>query len=373
MDGLVRKGSVELAREILLLERKLDEALHAVKLLEESLLNQRELNIRQLRNSERDFKKRMKMQKEEFDLAFSRNEALINEMASEKRLLQDKLDKLIKNFEEMEEKHKEQVKSMQQKHLDEIRRLRKMQQNAENSLKQKLAGNKAQAQEIREMTVKGLEPEVQRIIQRHQQEMSEMRAWHADEMRETEDRCQRKIHMQMEDLREKLGKEKEDAIMRERDLSNRRLEAELRQRDDEIESMKRRLTNEMFEERERYVSEELKMKESLQESLRKAQLKGETEVENLKKEYEIKLTNLEKKHESELKSLKDVHEAEKQNWISTQSKKLEHALTELENKLRDNFEQEKDREWREKEKKLKEEYERFRKDDELSSDSRFKY
>lgn len=49
MDSLIRKGSVELAREILMLERKLDEAHHAVKLLEESLLNQRELNIRNLR------------------------------------------------------------------------------------------------------------------------------------------------------------------------------------------------------------------------------------------------------------------------------------------------------------------------------------
>lgn len=101
------------------------------------------------RNSERDFKKRMKMQKEEFEMAFSRNEALINEMVAEKRVLQDKFDKLIKNFEDMDEKHKEHVKSMQQKHLDEIRRLRKMQQNAETSLKKNLAGNKAQAHEIR--------------------------------------------------------------------------------------------------------------------------------------------------------------------------------------------------------------------------------
>lgn len=101
------------------------------------------------RNTEKDFKKRLKLQKEEFEQVFARNEALINEMATEKRVLQDKFDKLIKNFEEMEEKHKDHVKSMQQKHLDEIRRLRKMQQNAETSLKKNLAGNKAQAQEIR--------------------------------------------------------------------------------------------------------------------------------------------------------------------------------------------------------------------------------
>jgi len=56
------------------------------------------------------------------------------------------------------------------------------------------------------MTVKGLEPEVQRIIQRHQQEMSEMRAWHADEVSEIEARYQRKLHIQLEDIREKICK-----------------------------------------------------------------------------------------------------------------------------------------------------------------------
>ncbi|ODM92561.1 hypothetical protein Ocin01_14118 [Orchesella cincta] len=372
MDCLIRKGSVELSREILLLERKLDEAHHAVKLLEESLLNQRELNIRNLRNSERDFKKRIRMQKEEFDVAFSRNEALINEMVAEKRVLQEKLDKLIKNFEEMEERHKEQIKSMQQKHLDEIRRLRKMQQNAESSLKQKLAGNKAQANEIREMTVKGLEPEVQRIIQRHQQEMSEMRAWHADEIRETEERYQRKLHMQLEDMREKFAKEKEDIISRERDLANRRLDVELKQKEDEIENLKRRLTNEIFEERERAVSEEVRLKETMQEAVRKAQIKGEVELENLKQEHTTKLANLERKHESELKSLTDVFEAEKQNWASNQNRKLEHSLADQEGKLRETFQDEKDREWREKEKKLKEEFEKFRKDDEHATEARFR-
>lgn len=87
-------------------------------------------------------------------MTFSRNEALINEMASEKRVLQEKLDKLLKTFEEIEEKHKEQTKSMQQKHLDEIRRLRKLQMNAENTLKQRLAGSKAHAQEVRVSTKK---------------------------------------------------------------------------------------------------------------------------------------------------------------------------------------------------------------------------
>lgn len=220
--------------------------------------------------------------------------------------------------------------------------------------------------------MKGLEPEVQRIIQRHQQEMSEMRAWHADELRETEERHHRKLHMQLEDIREKFAKEKEDAILRERELASRRLEAELKQKDEEIENHKRRLTNEIFEERERAVTEEMRIKESMHETVRKAQIKTEVELENLRQEYETKMATSERRHETELDTVKDVFQAEKQNWASNQLKKLEQALSEQETKLREIFDKEKDKEWREREKKLKDEFEKFRKDDEDASEGRFR-
>lgn len=222
------------------------------------------------------------------------------------------------------------------------------------------------------MTVKGLEPEVQRIIQRHQQEMSEMRAWHADEVREIEERYSRKLHMQLDDLRQKFLKEKEDLVESERELANRRLHAELKQRDDEMEALKRKHANEVFEERERAISEEVKLKDHVQECVRKAQIKGEVELENLRQEYELKLSNLERKHEAEIRSVKDIYDAERQNWATNQMKKLEQALADQELKLREAFQIEKDKEWREREKKLKDEFEKFHKEEELSNESRLK-
>lgn len=49
MDSLIRRGSIELAREIILLQRKIEEYQHNVKVLEETLINQRELNMRHIR------------------------------------------------------------------------------------------------------------------------------------------------------------------------------------------------------------------------------------------------------------------------------------------------------------------------------------
>lgn len=71
-------------------------------------------------------------------------------MVAEKRALQERCDKVMKTFDETEEKYKDQIKSLQQKHLDEIKRLRKSQITAETVKKQQWMGTKTH--EIRVIT-----------------------------------------------------------------------------------------------------------------------------------------------------------------------------------------------------------------------------
>jgi 5-azacytidine-induced protein 1 len=286
-------------------------------------------------------------------------------MAAEKRILQERCDKLMRSFDETDTKYKDQIKLLQQKHLDEIKRLRKAQMNSENIRKQ-------QCVVCQELTVKGLEPEVQRIIQRHQQEMSEMRAWHSDELRETEDRYQRKLNMQLQEMRDKFSHELETVIAKEKEAAAKRLEAEIRQKESDFESHKRRLISELHDLRERATCNELKLKDLMQESVRKAQIKSEIELENLKQEYEAKIQNVDRKHENELHAMKEVHEAEKVNLASNHSKKLEESLKEKEAMIVESKKQELEKELREKEKQLREEFEKTRKGEELLNESRIR-
>jgi 5-azacytidine-induced protein 1 len=135
------------------------------------------------------------------------------------------------------------------------------------------------------MTVKGLEPEVQRIIQRHQQEMSEMRAWHADEIREMEERYARKQTMQLQELRDAFSREKEEACRREREMAQKRFESELQRLAEDFETQKRRIFNEMQDERNHFAAAETKFRDLMQENVRKAQIKGEVEVSLLPEEH----------------------------------------------------------------------------------------
>jgi len=70
--------------------------------------------------------------------------------------------------------------------------------------------------------VKGLEPELHRMNTRHQQEISDLRLLHRQELDELELRAARKTAQQMEQLRDFLTAEKEEALAREKELFRHR-------------------------------------------------------------------------------------------------------------------------------------------------------
>jgi len=72
------------------------------------------------------------------------------------------------------------------------------------------------------MTVKGLEPELHRMNTRHQQEISDLRLLHKQELDELELRAARKTAQQMEQLRDFLTAEKEETLAREKELFRQR-------------------------------------------------------------------------------------------------------------------------------------------------------
>lgn len=70
--------------------------------------------------------------------------------------------------------------------------------------------------------MKGLEPELHRMNTRHQQEISDLRLLHRQELDELELRAARKTAQQMEQLRDFLTAEKEEALAREKELFRHR-------------------------------------------------------------------------------------------------------------------------------------------------------
>ena len=76
------------------------------------------------------------------------------------------------------------------------------------------------------MTVKGLEPEIQRLIAKHKSELKKIKQIHEAELLESDERAAQKYVRMTEELRDQLASEKEAACARERELAKQRLDTE---------------------------------------------------------------------------------------------------------------------------------------------------
>ena len=75
---------------------------------------------------------------------------------------------------------------------------------------------------LQEMTVKGLEPEIQRLIAKHKAELKKVKQIHEAELLESDERAAQKYVKMTEELRDQLADEKEAACGREREMAKQR-------------------------------------------------------------------------------------------------------------------------------------------------------
>lgn len=73
------------------------------------------------------------------------------------------------------------------------------------------------------MTVKSIEPEIQSMEKRHQQELSDLRSLQKREIEDLELKAAKKMQQQCESLREQLVQEREKALAHEREVMRQRL------------------------------------------------------------------------------------------------------------------------------------------------------
>ena len=79
--------------------------------------------------------------------------------------------------------------------------------------------------EIRAQTVKGLEPEIQRIVERNKDELRKAHTKHAEEVTQTRGDLLQEQDSRLYELRQRLVQDREEAIEREREKTQQKLDA----------------------------------------------------------------------------------------------------------------------------------------------------
>lgn len=321
---------------------ELEEKKRTNDLLQRALNQQREFTLRQAKEMEKDAKQRLAIQRQEYEAAIQRHLSFIDQLIDDKKVLRERCEEVVNKLKSTDKKYGDKVKQMEENHQVELKKQKEVILAAEKLRREKWINEKTQ--QIKEVTVKGLEPDIQKLIAKHKAEVKKIKSTHQAELLEADERAGRRYIQQIEELRDQLEREKENACARERELSQQRYEKQLEQEEQAYQQQRRRLYAEVQEEKERVALQGQKQRQELDEARAALEESHKKSILEMQTSHQRAIDDQERKHQLEMNELKERLEIEKQGWIENYMKKQDAMLMTKERELKEAVREGRDRE-----------------------------
>ncbi|KAJ1071927.1 hypothetical protein K5549_013794 [Capra hircus] len=349
-EGLGRlEPASEASTSVMRLQLEVEEKKQAMVLLQRALAQQRDLTFRRVKETERELGRQLRQQKEHYEATIQRHLSFIDQLIEDKKALGEKCEALVSELKLGDQRRKDREAQLQEQHELEIKKLKELMSATEKVRREKWINEKTR--KIKEITVKGLEPEIQKLIAKHKQEVKKLKGLHATELQRAEERAAQHYGRQAEELREHLEREKEALGRQEWERAQQRwgswgpgFEQHLEQEQRALQQQRRRLYNEVAEEKERLGQQAARQRAELDELRRQLEESSSAGGRALRAEFEKGKEEQERKHQMELKALKDQLEVERQMWEANSAKKEEAWLLNRERELKEEIRKGRDKE-----------------------------
>ncbi|NXV31864.1 CP131 protein, partial [Rissa tridactyla] len=334
--------ATEVTSSIMRLKLEVEEKKRAISLLQTALAQQRELTVRHVKQTEKELGHQLRLQREQYEAAIQRHLAFIDQLIDDKKVLSEKCEAVVAELKQVDQKYGKKITQMQEQHELEIKKLKELMSATEKIKREKWIDEKTK--KIKEITVKGLEPEIQKLIAKHRQDIRKLKKLHEAELLQSDERAAQHYGRQAEELRDLLEREKEEQSQRERELARQRCEQQLEQEEQALQQQRCRLYAEVAEEKERLSQQAARQRAEAEELRQQLEASSSAVTRALKEEYTKEKEEQERRHQAEVKVLKERLEIEKQAWEANYVKKEEAWLLSRERELREEMRKERDKE-----------------------------
>ncbi|XP_032932880.1 centrosomal protein of 131 kDa isoform X3 [Catharus ustulatus] len=334
--------ATEVTSSMMRLKLEVEEKKRAISLLQTALTQQRELTDRHVKQTEKELGQQLRLQREQYEAAIQRHLAFIDQLLDDKKVLSEKCEAVVAELKQVDQKYGQKITQMQEQHELEIKKLKEFMSATEKVRREKWIEEKTK--KIKEITVKGLEPEIQKLLAKHREDIRQLKLLHEAELLQSDERAAQRYGRQAQELRGLLEREKEEQSQRERERARQRCEQQLEQEEQALELQRRRLYAEVAEEKERLSQQAARQRAEAEELRRQLEANSSALTRALRDKYTKEKEEQERQHQAELKVLKDQLELEKQAWEANYVKKEEAWLLSRERELREEMRKERDKE-----------------------------
>ncbi|XP_055906450.1 centrosomal protein of 131 kDa isoform X2 [Eupeodes corollae] len=334
LSDLLMLPNHQLARRVISLSLRANELANAVLLSKEHLIKTRNEKQKGLRTEKQNTANRLREQKKHFEGIVSRHQGFIEQLLKDKGSLCEKVAALTRRLESQnqawEHKLETEVARVKETTLagEKIRRERWVRDNTKK---------------IKELTVKGLEMEINKMTCEHQREITELKRAHQQQLLDAVDEARMK-HDQIEhSIRESCAQDRETIIEKERSAIRDRYERQLQEERSKFDEEKAKLCEELATERESHQAD-LKDKEcEMQRKKLEMQREQEDAVENATRELVEKMSRIEEKYQNRVNSMEKQYESDFEIWKKEYENEAKMRQVESENAIRQHYRIERDR------------------------------
>ncbi|XP_026171366.1 centrosomal protein of 131 kDa isoform X2 [Mastacembelus armatus] len=334
--------AAEVTGSMMRIKLELEEKKRTVNMLQTALAQQRELMVRHVKETEKELNRNFQLQKEQYEATIQRHLAFIDQLINDKKALSERCEGVVGELKQVDQKYTKKIAQMQEQHEMEIKKLKDLMSATEKIRREKWIDEKTK--KIKEITVKGLEPEIQKLISKHKQDLKKLRTLHEAELLQADDRAAQRYIRQCEELRQQLEKEKEEQCQKERELAKQRYEKQLQEEEMSLQQQRRRLYKEVADEKERLGQLTARQRAELDDLRRQLEENSSLAGRALREELDKTREEQERRHQMEMKALQERLDIEKQTWEENYKKKEEAWLLSRERELKEELRRERDKE-----------------------------
>ncbi|XP_030610410.1 centrosomal protein of 131 kDa isoform X3 [Archocentrus centrarchus] len=348
----VSATAAEVTSSMMRIKLELEEKKRTINMLQTALAQQRELTIRHVKETEKELSRNFQLQKEQYESTIQRHLTFIDQLINDKKALSERCEGVVGELKQVDQKYTKKITQMQEQHemvwqilgplCEEIKKLKDLMSATEKIRREKWIDEKTK--KIKEITVKGLEPEIQKLISKHKQELKRLRTLHEAELLQADDRAAQRYIRQCEELRQQLERDNEEQCQRERELAKQRYEKQLQEEEVSLQQQRRRLYKEIADEKERLAQLAARQRAELDDLRRQLEENSSLAGRALKEELDKTREEQERRHQVELKALQERLDIEKQAWEENYKKKEEAWLLTRERELKEQLRRERDKE-----------------------------
>ncbi|KAL7736764.1 hypothetical protein ACLKA6_015615 [Drosophila palustris] len=334
LSELLMLPNHQLARRVIALSLRANELANAIHLSKEHVLQLRSEKQKLLRAEKTNNATKLRDQKKHYEEVVTRHQGFIEQLLKDKGSLCEKVAALTRRLESQNQawEHRLETELTRAKETtlagEKIRRERWVRENTKK---------------IKELTVKGLEAEINKMNCNHQREVTDLKRAHQMQLLDALEEARLK-HEQIENgIRESCAQDREAIIEKERNAIRERLERQLEEEQKTQAELRQKLADDFAAERER-LQAELRQKEcDYQVKRQEAQREQDGELEQAKFEMQEKMAKQEEKYQNRINTIEQQYLADFELWKTEYENKSKLAQAEKENAIRQHYRAERDR------------------------------